>query len=94
MNLALDSKKVMFEIYRDPNFDRTYRVVYFTELDEHDKEEGIGGAMRGEHVFDGFILHRQRQEAKERIARLIERMNRGESFSAAEIEDELRPFMT
>ncbi|MDT8067588.1 MAG: hypothetical protein ROO76_05410 [Terriglobia bacterium] len=94
MTCAIDSKKLMFEIYRDPNLERGYRVVYFTELGEHEKEEEIASAMRGEHVFDGFILHRQRQEAKELIEGLLDRLNRGESLTATEIADRLKPYMT
>lgn len=94
MTSAIDSKKLMFEIYRDPNLEHGYRVVYFTELGEHEKEEEIANAMRGEHIFDGFILHRQRQEAKELIGALIEQMNGGESLTACEIEDRLKPYMT
>ncbi len=94
MTSAVDSKKLMFEIYRDPNLEHGYRVVYFTELGEHEKEEEIGNAMRGEHVFDGFILHRQRQEAKELIAKLIDRLNSGEPLTTSEIEERLKPYMT
>jgi hypothetical protein len=94
MTSAIDSKKLMFEIYRDPNLEHGYRVVYFTELGEHEKEEEIANAMRGEHVFDGFILHRQRHEAKELIGNLIDRLNGGESLTTSEIEDRLRPYMT
>jgi hypothetical protein len=93
MTCAIDSKKLMFEIYRDPNLEHVYRVVYFTELGEHEKEEEIANAMRGEHFFDGFILHRQRQEAKELIGEMLDRLNRGESLTAMEIEDQLKPYM-
>ncbi len=93
MNGAIDSKKLMFEIYRDPNLDQGYRVVYFTELGEHEREEEIGNAMRGEHVFDGFIFHRQRREANECIAQLIDRLNHGEALSEGEIEAKLKPYM-
>jgi hypothetical protein len=94
MTSAIDSKKLMFEIYHDPNLEHGYRVVYFTELGEHEKEEEIASAMRGEHIFDGFILHRQRQEAKELIGNLVECLNRGESLTSTEIEDRLKPYMT
>jgi hypothetical protein len=94
MEAITDSKKVMFEIYRDPNLDHGYRVVYFTELGEHDKEEEIGNAMRGEHVFDGFILHRHRQEAKQLIADLVDRMNHGKALSNNDIQAELAPYLS
>ena len=58
MPLTTDTKKVMFEIYRDSDFGGRFKVVYFTELGEHDKETEIENAMRGQHIFDGFLLHR------------------------------------
>ena len=65
MPLTSDTKKVMFEIYRDTSLTGQYKVVYFTELGEHDKDIEIADAMRGEHIFDGFLLHRGRQEGKQ-----------------------------
>ena len=42
MPLTTDTKKVMFEIYREAEFSGRYKVVYFTELGEHDKETKPG----------------------------------------------------
>jgi hypothetical protein len=93
MALAIQSDKVMFEIYREPEFGRRYRVVYFTELDEHTKEKEINDAMRGEHVFDGYLRNYTKQEGKRTVAAILERLNSGETLSAAEIERDLKPFM-
>ena len=93
MALAIESDKVMFEIYREPEFGRQYRVVYFTELDEHNKEKEINDAMRGEHVFDGYLRNYMKQEGKRTVAGILERLNSGEKLGAAEIERELKPFM-
>src|SRR5438128_1948663 len=68
MALAIESDKVMFEIYREPEFGRRYRVVYFTELDEHNKEKEINDAMRGEHVFDGYLRNYSKQDGKRSVA--------------------------
>jgi len=54
----------MFQIYREPSFNRRYRVVYFTELDDHNKESEINDAMRGEHIFDGYLRNYTKEEAK------------------------------
>jgi len=83
----------MFEIYREPEFGRQYRVVYFTELDEHNKEKEISDAMRGEHVFDGYLRNYTKQEGKRTVAAILERLNSGEKLSAADIERDLKPFM-
>ena len=45
----------MFEIYRETTYTGKYRVVYFTELQDHDKETEINRAMAGEHFYDGFL---------------------------------------
>lgn len=93
MPLTTDTKKVMFEIYREANFSGRYKAVYFTELGEHDKETEIADAMRGEHVFDGFLLHRDRSQAKQVVEEVLDRLNGGEPLDAAEIEQALKPFL-
>ena len=93
MPLTADTKKVMFEIYREADFSGRYKVVYFTELGEHDKETEIADAMRGEHIFDGFLLHRERSQAKQVVEEILERLNRGESIGSAKIEQLLQPYL-
>jgi hypothetical protein len=93
MALAIESDKVMFEIYREPEFGRRYRVVYFTELDEHNKEKDINDAMRGEHVFDGYLRNYTKQEGKRTVDRILERLNAGEGLNSDQIAQELKPFM-
>jgi len=89
-----DEKRIMFEIYREAVDDRCYRVVYFTELGEHERETEISNALRGDHVFDGFILSRERFRAKEAVAGILDRLNNGVALNSTEIERELQPFMT
>jgi len=93
MPLTTDTKKVMFEIYRDTSLSGKYKVVYFTELGEHDKETEIADAMRGEHVFDGFLLHRERNQAKQVMEQILDRLNRGESVDQPAIEQLLQPYL-
>jgi hypothetical protein len=93
MPLTTDTKKVMFEIYREPDLSGRYKVVYFTELGEHDKETEIADAMRGEHIYDGFLLHRERNQAKQIVDEILERLNRGDSVGQAEIEQMLQPYL-
>jgi hypothetical protein len=93
MPLTTDAKKVMFEIYRDASLSGKYKVVYFTELGEHDKETEIADAMRGDHVFDGFLLHRERNQAKQVMEQILDRLNRGESVDRTMIEQILQPFL-
>jgi hypothetical protein len=94
MALAIESDKIMFEIYREPEFARLYRVVYFTELDEHSKEKEINDAMRGEHIFDGYLRNYTKQEGKRTVAGILERLNSGETIGPEDIKRELKPFMS
>ena len=87
--MAMDSDKVMFEIYRDATYTGKYRVVYYTELNENNKEWEINKAMAGEHFYDGFIKNYGKDEAKDIIDALLKRMNDGESLSGTDIEKEL-----
>ncbi len=93
MPLTSDSKKVMFEIYRDADFGGRYKVVYFTELGEHDKATEIDNAMRGQHIFDGFLLHRERNQAKQVVDEILDRLNRGEQIDEAAIRESLQPYL-
>jgi len=76
----------MFEIYRETGYSGEFRVVYFTELQDHNKETEINRAMSGEHLYDGFIKNYGKEEAKEIIDLLLARLNRGERLDSREIE--------
>ena len=84
--MLFESDKVMFEIYRETGYSGEYRVVYFTELQDHNKETEINHALAGEHLFDGFIKNFRKDEAKEIIRGLLDRLNRGEQVASQEIE--------
>ena len=49
--------------------------------------------MRGEHVFDGFLLHRERNQAKQVVDEILDRLNRGEPVDESTIEQELQPYL-
>jgi hypothetical protein len=91
--MLFESDKVMFEIYRETEYTGKYRVVYFTELQDHNKETEINHALAGEHFFDGFIKNFRKDEAKGIIDSLLERLNNGEAVGAAEVERALGDHM-
>ena len=70
--------RIMFEIYGETADAPHYRVVYFTELEEHERECEISRAMAGNHVFDGFIPEDD-PAAKQRIDTLLQKLNAGEN---------------
>jgi hypothetical protein len=83
--MAFESEKTMFEIYRETAYTGRYRVVYFTELQDHNKETEISRAMAGEHLFDGFLKNYRKEEAKEIVESLVARLNDGEALTAPDI---------
>lgn len=87
--MATASDRTMFEIYREADYGRQFRVVYFTELDEHNKEAEINRAMAGEHFFDGFLRDLRKDEGKRRINEIVARLNKGESLTVDDVEREL-----
>ena len=86
-------EKVMFEIYREVGYNHRFKVVYFTELNDHSRETEINRALAGEHYFDGFLKGWRKQEAKALIEDWIARLNRGEDLAAHLLAEELRDYM-
>ena len=76
----------MFEIYRETEYTGKYRVVYFTELQDHNKETEINHALTGEHFYDGFLKNYRKEEAKEIISGILDRLNSGERMDAQQVE--------
>jgi hypothetical protein len=83
--MAFESDKTMFEIYRETTYTSQYRIVYFTELQDHNKEFEINRAMAGEHFCDGFIRDFKKDEAKQILEGVLDRLNRGERLQPADV---------
>jgi hypothetical protein len=88
----LESDKIMYEIYREEGYGRRYRVVFFTELTDHNKEREINRALAGQHLYDGFIREWRKEEAKAIIQAFVERLNAGESPNLSELEAALEDY--
>ena len=81
----LEINKVMFEIYRERLTDE-FRVVYFTELNDHTRDKEIDRALAADHFYDGFIKEFKKQDAKILIDEILGRMNAGEELSKDDVE--------
>jgi len=88
--MAFESDKVMFEIYREKTYSGAYRVVYYTELQDHERDWEIKRAMAGESFYDGFLKNHRADQGKQLIEQFIERLNRGETVDPVEIDAALR----
>ena len=88
--MAFESDKTMFEIYREKEFNKKFKVVYYTELNEHNKEAEINRALNGETIFDGFLKDLTKDNGKAIIKDIIRDMNNaGEPLSRDEIKNRL-----
>ena len=91
--MSFESDKIMFEIYKETTYQGQYKVVYFTELQDHNKEHEISRALAGEHFYNGFIKNYRKEQAKEVINQILDRLNSGDAVDKAEIDREFRPFV-
>jgi len=92
--MLFEADKVMFEIYRETEYTGRYRVCYFTELQDHNKESEINHALAGEHFFDGFIRNYRKDEAKQIIDAILARLNSGERVEPRDVESALGDHLT
>jgi hypothetical protein len=92
--MAQVSAKSMFEIYRQKDFNRKFKLIIYTELNEHNKEAEINRAMDGESVFDGFIKDSTKEEAKKVLKEILDAMNKKEeALSEQEIREKLSEYL-
>jgi len=92
--MAFESDKVMFEIYREKTYSGKFRVVYYTELEDHNKDWEINRALAGESFYDGFLKNYRKDEGKKLIEQFVDRLNQGEVIDPAQIALALREFST
>ena len=84
--------KIMFEIYREER-DARHRVVYYTELGEHDRNTEIERAMRGETVFNGFLRSHEAVNGKAAVMALLAELDKAMPLASVEIAKRLAPFL-
>jgi hypothetical protein len=92
-DLARASEKVMFEVYREGGYDRRFRVVYFTELNDHNKDIELNRCLSGETFLSGFIAEHDKRDAKRIIAEALRRLNDGEDLTPDGLRGELGEHM-
>jgi hypothetical protein len=89
-----ESDKIMFEIYQDKHYNRRFHVIYYTELNEHNKYTEINRAMSGTSYFGGFIKNYRKEEAKEIIEKILSELNEGNLIEPEVIKDMLKEHIT
>lgn len=90
--MALATDRIMFEIYRETAYSGRYRVVYFTELNDYNRDTEINRALAGEHFFDGFIQSFRKDEAKKIIDAAVAQLNEGKPVDPKALAEALAPY--
>jgi len=82
--------KTMFEIYRETDYNRAFRYVFFTDLDEHNRGKEIARAAAGETVFSGFLSDEHKADARVAVEAIVEELNGMDEDTAGLAEAEFR----
>lgn len=90
--MAFESDKIMFEIYQDTLYNKKFRVVYYTELNENNKHAEITRATSGNSYFDGFIKEYRKEDAKQIVEQIVFDLNEGKMVSKDEIKSRLKEY--
>ena len=85
--------RIMFEVYREGGYDRRYRVVYFTELNDHNRDTELNRCLAGESFYSGYLWESSRKEARAVISSALVRLNDGEALVPGDLERELQPHL-
>lgn len=90
---ARAAAKVMFEVYREGGYNRRYRVCYFTELNDHDRDAELNRCLAGESFYSGYLRENARKEGRAVINDVLRRLNDGEDVPPEELGARLQPHL-
>lgn len=92
-NTPRTAAKIMFDVYREGGYDRRYRVCYFTELNDHNRDTELNRCLAGESFYSGYLVESSRKDARVVIGQALKRLNDGEDLGPAQLEAELAPYL-
>jgi hypothetical protein len=88
-----DDAKILFAVYREAGNNGPYRVIYFTELDEKERDAAIERFVTGETVYQAYLREDAVPGAKPVIEERLERWNAGEKPDAGSFQAAMRPYL-
>ncbi|MBK8261522.1 MAG: hypothetical protein IPK80_09290 [Nannocystis sp.] len=84
------AEKTMFEIYRERDYNRAFRYILYTELEEHARHREIARAAAGDTVFHGFFADQHLEAARAEMVAIVDQLNEMDEDDAGIADDELR----
>ena len=92
-----DDDKTMFEIYRESDYNRAFHCIFYTELEEHGRDDEIAKAAKGQTVFTGYLDDAKKEQARAVLEAIIDELNDMDEDEAGmpdeEIEKRLADFL-
>ena len=89
--------KTMFEIFRESDYNRAFHYVFYTDLDEHHRDDMIAKAAAGDTVFCGYLADDTKEKARVEVEAIVAELNAMDEddadMSDDEIERRLGPFL-
>jgi hypothetical protein len=87
--MATDDR-TMFEIYRETDYNRSFRSIYYTELDEHARDDEIARAANGVTLFTGYFDDKRKDEARALVDAILDELNEMDEDTADMPEADIR----
>lgn len=69
-----ESDKTLFEIYRETDYNRSYRSVFYTDLEEHARDKEIARAAAGETLISGFVSDEHKEAARAAVEEIVDEL--------------------
>lgn len=70
-----ESDKTLFEIYREADYNRSYRSVFYTDLEEHARDKEIARAAAGETLVSGFVADDDKEAARAVVEEIVDELS-------------------
>lgn len=90
-------ERTMFEIFREGDYNRSFHYIFYTDLEEHARDDQISKAANGENVFTGFLDDETKETARGILDSIVEELNEMDEDEAGmekvEIERRLADFL-
>jgi len=87
--MAVD-ERTMFEIYRESDYNRAFHYVFYTDLEEHGRDDEIARAAAGEMVFTGYLADASKESARVVVESIVDELNEMDEDEAGLPEQEIR----
>ena len=85
-----EDEKTMFEIYREGDYNRAFRYIFYTDLEEHGRDAEISKAASGVMVFTGYLADDTKEDARKVVEAIVDELNDMDEDDAGMPDSQIR----